>query len=225
MVVFMIMQFLYELYEKFTYFLAPPYCLVCKDYLHLRQPFCNACKATILPVAPYDFMVTPTKKVAVYALSAYKEPLRTLVLAKHQRNQIYTIFLAQLMSQHSILQHIDADIITFIPLHWTRYASRGFNQAQIIAQQLGKVTGKQVIPLIIRRKKTQFQARLPLHEREKNVSDAFVLDEQFLQAIAGKKILIVDDLFTTGSTIKAVSLLLFAHRPMSISVFVACRVV
>jgi len=178
-----------------------------------------------LPIVPYDFCITPKKVVKVYALSAYKDPLRSLILSKHTGNETNIRFLAEIMSQDPILQHLNYDFITFIPLHWTRYAARGFNQAEIIAQTISKKTGKMVIPLIIRSKKTQFQAKIALNEREANVFDAFKINPSCEHQIIGKKILVVDDLFTTGATIKAVSLLLFPYNPKQIDLFVASRVI
>jgi len=123
------------------------------------------------------------------------------------------------------LQHIDFDIIVFIPLHWTRYAARGFNQAQIIAEHLAKKTGKPVIPFLIRSKKTKFQASLSVDERDANVQDAFRIDKKYAHEITGKKILLVDDLFTTGSTIKSAAHALYLYNPIKIDAFVVCRVV
>ncbi len=220
----MIQKFLSQVYLYVTYFLAPPYCLYCRKPILERTAFCASCAALVIPIVPFDFYLGKQKVVRVFAVSAYKEPLRSLILAKHFGNETYIRYLADFIANSSNIKHLDFDCIVYIPLHWTRYASRGFNQAQIIAQKLQEVTGKPVYDCLIRSKKTQFQARLSLQEREENVSNVFTVDEKYAQQLAGKKILIVDDLFTTGSTIKAVSLELFRYHPAQIDVFVACRV-
>ncbi|MDP3788111.1 MAG: phosphoribosyltransferase family protein [Candidatus Chromulinivorax sp.] len=179
----------------------------------------------ILPIVPFDFYLGKNNIITVFAVSAYKDPLRSLILAKHTGNETYIRFLANFIVAQPMIDHLDFDCITFIPLHWTRYASRGFNQAEIIAQALSERTGKPVLPLITRSKKTQYQARLSLQQREHNVRDAFSVNEKYSRIIAGKKILIVDDLFTTGSTIKAAAHILLPLQPAKIDVFVACRVV
>jgi ComF family protein len=221
----MISRFLSSLYIYCTHFLSPPSCLYCRQSLAVRQAFCSSCALQILPIVPFDFYVGKNSTIKVFAVSAYKDPLRSLILAKHRGNETYTRFLADFMVAQSTLQHLDFDVILFVPLHWTRYASRGFNQAEIIAQVIADRTGKPIIPLIIRSKKTQYQARLSLQQREQNVQDAFIINEKYSRQIVGKKILIVDDLFTTGSTIKAVAHILLPLQPAKIDVFVACRVV
>jgi len=221
----MISRFLSSLYVYVTHFLSPPCCLYCRQSLVIRQAFCASCAIQILPIVPFDFYLGKEKVIKIFAVSAYKDPLRSLILAKHHGNETNIRFLADFMVCQPMVTHLDFDIITFIPLHWTRYASRGFNQAEIIAQALAEKTGRQVMPLIIRSKRTQYQARLSLQERELNVQNAFALNEKYRQFIAGKKILIVDDLFTTGSTIKSVAHILLPCNPAKIDVFVACRVV
>jgi ComF family protein len=221
----MITRFLSSLYIYVTHFLSPPCCLYCHQSLIIRQAFCASCAMQILPVVPFDFYVGKSTTITIFAVSAYKDPLRSLVLAKHRSNETYIRFLADFMVNHPMVAHLDFDVITFIPLHWTRYASRGFNQAEIIANALAEKTGRPVIPAIVRSKRTQYQARLSLQERERNVQDAFELNEKYRHQLAGKKILIVDDLFTTGSTIKAVAHILLPCNPAKIHVFVACRVI
>jgi len=220
----MMISFLSTIFTYFTYFLAPPFCLYCRSSLQVRQALCNSCSLQILPIVPFDLYFGKAKIVKVFAVSAYKDPLRLLILAKHYGNETYIRLLANFVVQQSIIEHLNFDIIMFIPLHWTRYASRGFNQAEIIAQAIAQKTGKFVVPAIRRLKKTQFQARLSVEQRENNVKDAFVLDKKFARQIEGKKILLVDDLFTTGSTIKSVAHLLFEYNPEKIDVFVICRV-
>lgn len=221
----MIQNWLSQLYYYVTAFLSPPSCLHCHQSLLVRTAFCTGCAVQILPIVPFDLYLGKNNVMTVFAISAYKDPLRSLILAKHRGDETAIRFLADFMAHSPIVQCLDFDLIIFIPLHWMRYASRGFNQAQIIAQAISDVTGKPIIDCVKRSKKTQFQARLSLLQREENVANAFVFDQKYTRNVAGKKILIVDDLFTTGSTIKAVSALLQKYQPAKIDVFVACRVV
>ncbi len=221
----MIQKILSLLYSYVTHFLSPPACLYCNKSLQIRTAFCSDCTLQILPIVPFDLYLGRHITITVFAISAYKDPIRSLILAKHQCNETTIRFLANFMADHTIIDSFDFDVITFIPLHWTRYASRGFNQAQIIAQAISDVTGKPVIQFLQRSKRTQFQARLSVSQRQDNLHDAFTLNLSLTHLIAGKKILIVDDLFTTGSTVKAASIELLPYKPEKISVFVACRVV
>ena len=221
----MISRWLSSLYIYFTHFLSPPLCLHCGHSLLVRTAFCSSCALQILPVVPFDFYLGKTATIKVFAVSAYKDPLRSLILAKHRGDETAIRFLADFMVAQPIIDHLNFDVITFIPLHWTRYALRGFNQAEIIAQAISDKTGKSVVPFIVRSKKTQFQAKLSLLQREVNVQNAFTINEKYIRQITGKKILIVDDLFTTGSTVKAAAHILLPYNPAKIDLFVACRVV
>ena len=221
----MILTYLQKIYDFFTYFIAPPYCLFCKQSIHERQALCSTCLISVLPIVPYDFHIGRHQDLRVYAMAAYKDPLKKLIIAKHFNNPVPSLYLAKMMCKQSILQHLDFDLIVFIPLHWTRYAARGFNQAEIIAQEIARSTKKLIIPLLIRSKKTQFQASLSVDQRAANVYNAFSIDPRYQHEISGKRILLVDDLFTTGSTVKAAAEIIFIHNPAKIDVFVACRVV
>ncbi len=90
------------------------------------------------------------------------------------------------------------DLIVPVPLHARRYAERGFNQAEIIARQLGHELKLPVALVLKRIVYTHQQAKLSREARIKNVAGAFELLENKL--LAGKKIILVDDVFTTGST-------------------------
>jgi len=220
----MMYKFTRLFYSWFTHFLAPPYCLFCRQDILERKALCYSCHGMILPIVPFDFYIGLKRTIRIFSVSAYLDPIKSLVLSKQSRNETHIKFLADLMSEHLILDHLDFDIITFIPLHWSRYASRGFNQSEIIAKAIEAKTGKFMIPLVVRSKKTEFQARLSVQERDNNVKDAFVINQSYSHFIAGKKILIVDDLFTTGSTVRAVAKVLLPYNPERIDCFVACRV-
>ena len=151
----MMYTYLVALYRYFTHFLSPPACFFCTTFLAVRQPLCSSCVATILPIVPFDLYCGKNQTITVFAISAYKDPLRAFILAKHHNNETAIRYLADFVADHSLIEQLDFDIITFIPLHWTRYASRGFNQAHIIAQAVAHATGKTIVPLIIRSKRTE----------------------------------------------------------------------
>lgn len=87
-----------------------------------------------------------------------------------------------------------------VPLHKKRYRERGFNQALVIAQSIGKATSVPVVECVERTRHTVQQARLTRRERIKNLNGAFRITTE----ISGKDIIIVDDVWTTGSTIREV---------------------
>lgn len=101
-----------------------------------------------------------------------------------------------------ILKNITADLIIPIPLHSRRYAERGFNQAKTIAQPIALYLKKPLVVSALQRiKPTKQQALLGKNERIKNMTEAFVVKKNNL--VSGKTCLLVDDVYTTGSTMQA----------------------
>lgn len=90
-----------------------------------------------------------------------------------------------------------ADAIAFVPLHKKRRAERGFNQSEFIARIISKTINKPVSDLLVRHRNTEHQARLNREKRFVNVKDAF----KCISGVRGR-ILLVDDVYTTGSTMR-----------------------
>lgn len=95
---------------------------------------------------------------------------------------------------------LSADCVVPVPLHASRQAERGYNQSALLARALAAASGLPVDEkLLARRKATRQQALLNAVERRANVKDAFLCQA----AAAGKRIVLVDDVCTTGSTLEA----------------------
>ncbi len=94
----------------------------------------------------------------------------------------------------------NADLIITIPLHSLRKAERGFNQAEIIAEEIGKIIGINYSKNILKRTRfTETQTHLNLLERKENMINAFKLKNR--KIINDKNIILVDDVITTGATV------------------------
>lgn len=91
-------------------------------------------------------------------------------------------------------------VIIPIPLHWQRKNWRGFNQAEIIGQDLSKRLGLSFFEALIRTKNTTPQAHLKSAERHKNIRGAFTLNPKF--ETVNSNVILVDDVWTTGSTLR-----------------------
>lgn len=101
----------------------------------------------------------------------------------------------------------DVSAVLPVPLHWTRRLSRGYNQAEIIAGEVARIFGVPMLRSILRRhRRTRTQTKLHGKDKEKNVRGAFRVDrkafDRLLNGTGGcVHVLIVDDVFTTGSTL------------------------
>lgn len=179
----------------------------------------------IQPIASHKLYVTRTKYMNVIALSGYRDPVRALILAKSWGNIMASRDLGNLIWQLTPFAQVPADYIIPVPLHWTRYARRGFNQAQEIGLILAQNRKIEMIDLLTRIKRTKFQKTLSAKERHVNVNRAFKLSVDKIDKFAHKHLVLVDDLMTTGSTLIEAGRTLLNLKPASITVVVAARVV
>lgn len=104
------------------------------------------------------------------------------------------------------IKRLDVDAIIPVPLHKSKYRKRGFNQAQVLAEAIGRQLEIPVLSdILVRNKNTTAQKNLNDKQRQENVKNAFKIINNEVQL---KKILLVDDIYTTGSTIDAVARIL-----------------
>jgi len=202
-------------------FIYPPRCSVCGAFIWEHRPICPKCEAGIGKIThpicvicglpffsgedhpcgdcsnhppPFD----RARSAAIYAGSL--QPAITHF--KFGRKTGLAKPLGKLMAESLIgeFEPGEIDCIIPVPLHRKRLRWRGFNQALLLAREISAATGLWVDPLTLKRiRETRPQTRLPFKERGENVRGAFaVVRETFVR---DRSILLVDDVFTTGSTI------------------------
>lgn len=186
------------------------------------MPLCQICLRRVKPIVSLRLELTKNYVVPVFAISPYQEPIKSLVIAKSWSDIVASSLLGHLMWELTNVKQVPFDCIVPIPLHWTRYAYRGYNQADEMAKVLSAKSGKPVAHLLARGKRTPILAAFSLAQREHAVQDAFRLTAH-AQQYAGKNLLVVDDVLTTGATLKAALRILRTCKPASITVVVACR--
>ncbi len=100
----------------------------------------------------------------------------------------------------------DADVVTPTPLHWRRFFMRRFNQSAELARSIASLSGLEFAPMAVRRMKpTRQQVGLSQAEREDNVRAAFAVPAEQDIVVRGRRVLVVDDVYTTGATVRAVA--------------------
>ncbi len=118
-----------------------------------------------------------------------------------------------------------ADVIVPVPLHWTRFLRRRFNQSAELARAVAAQTGKRFEPDVVKRTRaTRQQVGLLSSQRRDNVRAAFRVPDEAEILIAGRRILLVDDVFTTGTTVSAVTLALKKAGASAVDVLTFARV-
>lgn len=119
----------------------------------------------------------------------------------------------------------DADLIVPVPLHRLRFVRRRFNQSAELARSVARLTGVPFSPdVVLRVKPTRQQVGLGLRQREDNVRGAFAVAPDKEIEVTGRRIVVVDDVYTTGATVYAVARALRKARPARIDVLTFARV-
>ncbi len=176
----------------------PSYCLCCGRFFEaLEKP--HLCQDCLQKRPPFSHHRSSGK---------YKGKLKDIIiLYKYRHFQVLGKDLARLVDralgkEEDIWWKVDA--IVPVPLHPKRKKERGFNQAQIIAKELARIKGIELRDkLLVKTKNVRPQTSLRIEERAENVSGAFGVAKG--ERIKEKVLLLVDDVYTTGSTIRECS--------------------
>jgi competence protein ComFC len=206
--------------------IVPSHCFYCKKFEDvLPYALCHECAMHIKPVATIDIALKKNIVMPVFAAASYEYPIKMLILAKQYQQIFACKALAELMWEKTDIRFQEFDLIIPIPLHWKRYAMRGYNQAEEIAHILSQKMQIPVIHLLKRTHATAFQLTLSKKDRTTNVANVFVLTKKESKNLyKNKRILLVDDLLTTGSTIASAGNILLELNPISIKAVVGARV-
>lgn len=120
----------------------------------------------------------------------------------------------------------DADAIVPVPLHWRRFWERRFNQSAELGRALSKLSRRPFEPgAAIRTKRTRHQVGLQRRERESNVRSAFRVPPAARATVEGRRIVVVDDVFTTGATVGALARTLKKAGALRVDVLTFARVI
>jgi ComF family protein len=155
---------------------------------------------------------------AAYSFASYEGVVRKLLhLYKYARIKTLAKPLAGLLARAMPLEE-RFDAVVPVPLHWLREWKRGFNQSTLLARELARRTGVPVVKALVRARSTRTQAGLSNHARRQNVSRAFRA-----RPVEGKRILLIDDVMTTGSTAAACALALKRAGAQRVAVLTVAR--
>lgn len=210
--------------SAFSNLLFPKYCLVCsikltgdqeillcetclEKLLLIKEPFCSKCGKPFLNAAGKNHRCSVCLKTKwhfskAYAVFVYKEPVTKVIhsFKYHRATSCLATFRALKNSLAHLKENADVDLVIPVPLHKKRLRHRGFNQAQILASCLFPDQKHKINPhILMRTTETPLQTNLSGKARRRNLKNAFSVTNT--AAVKGKKIMLVDDVFTTGTTL------------------------
>jgi ComF family protein len=203
-------------------FIAPPFCAVCgMPYgVDAATPMaadmvCAACQSD---PPPFD-----TCRSAL----AYNDASRALILRFKNGDHhaaVHSFMPWLLRAGEGMLA--EADVLVPVPLHYFRLLKRRYNQSALIAQALAKAGPAPCLTdALVRRRATPSQGRLRRRERRENVARAFIVNPARAARLKGKTVILVDDVYTTGSTARECAKALRAAGAARIHVLTLARVV
>lgn len=178
--------------------IAEPRCKKCSKPIDQEQSeYCSDCKRKDYHFE-YGYSLWVYDSIMKKSISDFKY--------NHKREYARYYIEKVILSYGNSIKRLAPDAIVPVPIHKSKYRERGYNQAEILAKGIGKELEIPVLPqLLIRDKKTLPQKQLSDKERLKNLKEAFVVSNKALNDYPKrlKRILLVDDIYTTGSTIEA----------------------
>ncbi|MCR5202910.1 MAG: ComF family protein [Lachnospiraceae bacterium] len=169
-----------------------PYCMKCGRETDAGEEYCEECRGK-------DFNFERGR-----ALCLYDTNMRHSVSNfKYHKRQEYASSYAKLMYEElgDFMARINPSFLVPIPIHRSRYYKRGYNQAELLARELSLLTGIPWDNLLIRVKNTTRQKELDKEERRSNLREAFSINPEKNINSGIDRIMLVDDIYTTGSTL------------------------
>jgi len=199
-------------------FIAPPLCISCGAPFEFTTAAAQRCPACYAAPPAYD---------RARAAILYDEHSRGLILGFKHGDRLHAApaFAAWTARAGAELLE-DADIVAPVPLHRWRLLRRRYNQAALIAAGAARIAGVKHLPdLIERHRSTPSQGTMSASARARNVAGAFQLNPRHADRVKGSRIVLVDDVLTSGATASACARVLRRGGAARIDVLTLARVV
>jgi ComF family protein len=235
----------FELLQSAVSLLYPPGCTICGKSIRADDYLCDQCETKAVRIVapfcqkcsePFEGSITNTFACAncahrtIYfdaAVSAYRGRgvVRQIIHEFKYGRQIHLRHLVARWLNSALdderLRQSHFDVIVPVPLHPTRQRERGFNQAGLLAELLSAQTSIRCKPLLERTRYTTTQTALDRSERMENLHNAFRLRKN--ANVRGLRVLLVDDVLTTGSTLNECARILKRGGAFSVHAATAAR--
>lgn len=212
---------------------------MCDFLIDRGKLLCVPCLDKVQPLASIK-IGPPDSELEVFSRFSYSDLMKKLVMSKYSQDLSTLTKAGRLLHTSSGLlktmenSGIKSWVVVPVPLHWTRQLKRGFNQAQTLCQGLSKELSAPAVNALYRKVKTKFQSETATKtERASNVAGVFGVNTMPIigrtkkilsRQVAGKGVILVDDLLTTGSTLlECAKVLRRELKPGKIIAVTLCR--
>ncbi len=211
------LPFLHIYWQRVLSLLYPPRCVACRRvgavlctscmraFPPIRPPVCPRCGHPLPKVAPCQTCRRGILRALdrVRSAARFQPPLREAIYAlKYRGARALGPVLGAYMAARLRPQALTVDLIVPVPLHAERHQRRGYNQATLLAQPVAEVLQAPLATeALVRIRPTAPQITLPFSERQTNVAGAFCCPDP--SYVRDRRILLVDDVMTSGSTLEA----------------------
>jgi ComF family protein len=202
-----------------TQFITSPFCARC------GVPFASAGQSGMGGLCPGCQAHPPVFREARAALR-YDDQARRLILPlKHGDRVELAAILAPMMARAGAALLLRADVLVPVPLHRRRLFERKYNQAGVLAFAVGRLADRPVLPdALVRTRRTSPLDEKSPEERAREVAGSFSVRPSALARVAGRTVLLVDDVMTSGATANACATSLLEAGAAAVDVLVAARV-
>ena len=239
-----------NIFRQIINFILPPQCYICGKVMKTDKGLCNKCISEINFINgeichrcghPLNEVTTAKggkiicggclkNKRHLFRMSrsacVYDDFSKKLILdfKFHDKTDLAPFLAKMMYVAGKDIFNAGVDVIIPVPMHYTRMLKRRYNQAALLAKELGKLSGSKVCyNAVTKIKMTKPQAQCTGVERIKNVKEAFFAKTP--KALQGKRVLLIDDVLTTGATLKECALTIKKAKPKSIDCLTVTRVV
>lgn len=222
-----------KIIKKILEIIFPNHCLSCEKIINPDGIFCEECWPKLQFISepkcqicsyPFEFQGLNllcgkclTKKPSfdkLITIFRYNHIIRRIVTSFKFRDQTFLAKkFARLLFNKSREEISDCDFVISVPLHVKKLRQRKFNHTVLLAKNLLKLAPKKVFysDFLVKTKSTKAQIELKKQDREKNLKNAFEVNKKYLELLRGKKILLIDDVTTTGTTLENCAKILKKH--------------
>lgn len=221
-----------KIQEKISNILYPPICGICEKIN--KDALCPKCNLELKKQAEVNILQKEEieeniKKEKYFEelmyIFKYEGQVRKLILDYkfNEKSYLYKTFVNFLLKNEKIFENIKKyDKIIPVPISKKRNKERGYNQSMLIAEEIANKTNLELVNnCLIKTKNIIEQSKLNKEDRQQNIQGVYSLQNERL--ITNKKILLVDDIYTTGSTVNECCKILQQANPKTIGVLVLAK--